>query len=232
MSLESLTELTSSSIFDKIIEFEKRYLETYLYLEFPNKVTESGFFYLSGVKNRDSTNPLLEFSNENWNIVVSPLSDVIITARWPESGLFNYKNTIYIFNKIPQRQWKRGVSSGNSEIRNVGASLAQATGRIYYRLDSEILNAAVKEEYPKTIEDACFNLRYSNNIGLAFSREFSIFISPFKPGKDMNEFLLTRNETPVGLIFLGEKKIQIMNEFLQQEIKDLITTEGSLWKLV
>lgn len=230
MSLNSLTELTNSfSTFDKILEFEKRYVQSYLYLVFPNSPFDSGFYYLKQIIDKESNKPRLEFYNHNWDgIIVTPDSDVEIQVVWPEVGLFNFENTVFFFRRFPQRQWKRGICTENTHITKL---------LIHYPYNNigispQILESTLLSTVCNNIESAIMLLNTTNVFGTAINKTIAIFQPPF--AKTPYEYLLVYNTTPCALVNNETKTITTKHPFLHQEIIDYSNSpleRESKWKI-
>lgn len=232
MQLNTLTDYTNSfNLYSKILEFEKRYTDTFLYLSFKHTPTENGFYYLHEILNQESSTPQLRFSNSNWNkLLISHDSEIEIQPIFPQIGLFNFENKVYIFRRFPQRQWKRAPSASNSLIQPVlnilmGAYYAQQ------EISDLTLNAALADFEITSLTTACTFLNTHPKIEeIAFNENFALFLSPFK--RNEFKYLLVYKTTPCALVNPDTYEIVCKNNYIYQEISDYLkTARENLWIL-
>lgn len=231
MSLNSLTNLSNSTdLFERILEFEKRYIESYLYLSFLDTPQENGYYFLQRIQDKECKNPFLIFNNHKWdNLRVGIDTSVSIECKWPEIKLFNHKNNVYSFTRFPQRQWKRGIASSNTFIKKVVDTLFGIGDSNYFH--TEELNSTLKPFEVTNIQDAVYwNKIFPNSCGIAFNSNFALFKSPIT--KEEENYLLVRNSNPCALVYPELKLIEVKYEYLEQEIIDLIKQEGSQWTTI
>lgn len=229
MSINSLTNLTNSiPLFDKIVEFEKRYTQTYLYLKFLNTPQENGYYWLEKILNQDSKFPLLKFSNETWdNLQIGIDSETEIECIWPESGLFNHNGDVYNFTRFPQRQWKRGICTHNCYIISANNNLLYDYDSVA-KLNTNILNSTL---LPQPILSLSTAIGYHKNnpeaTGITLTKEFALLKSPFL--LEHENYLLVRKNNPCAIVYPATQTIEIKFEYLKQEILDLLKNEPYKW---
>lgn len=231
MSINSLTNLSNSStLFDKIIEFEKRYVHTLLHLSFPNTPEENGYYYLNGISGQDTAFPLLKFSNSKWdNLRVGVDSSVEINCKWPATGLFNHKGGVFLFTRFPQRQWKRGICSGNSGLSNV-ANVLLRYGVQHTDITAPYLDSALNSDASLTLVEAIdWNRKNLTALGTTLTKEFALLKTPRRVSNE--EYLLVRKTNPCALVYPETQTVSVYYEYLYQEIADLVRKEETLWKM-
>jgi hypothetical protein len=236
MSLESLTELTNLfSLGDKLVEMEKRYLNSYLYVKFNKTPSENGYYKLKSIQEDTRRNTILcTFSNSKWDdLVVGTDSEAEIFSVFPESGVFIYNGIIYLYKRLPQRQWKRGICSENAHILNISKIFESFPSSLIVGLNDKILEAALERRITPDLLLACNKIHESNITGMTLSDKFSILVSPFVPaGKVPDEFVLMFETTPIGVVHYGNRTIEIKNEFLKQEALDFISKYQIGWAVL
>ena len=211
-----------NSCLEDLIEFRKRYIQTYLFVHLP---AGKALAYVSSVGDYVH----LE-TNLFGEVIVGFQTDIEFQIEWPETGLFQYKECMYWGSRVPDRQWKRGVYAKNFHIFDPCHRMFAPISFGGIRIDLNSLEAAYKPRDVKTLTQAIVELRQEKMVSVAISRDWGISWSPIQGN---NSFLLWRGAKPVAEIDPRSKKITVHFEPLEQEIKDFVRDNREpVWQII
>jgi len=138
-----------------------------------------------------------------------------------------------LFFRFPDRQWKRGISSGNSTMIDPlrDLKLAYADIRKYIARTFNVsyleLEAAFSGEY-YSLQEALTELASSKRESCALSPVFGLSLSPI----NTEEAILWKHTSMVGTVSFSSKDICIKDKTFEQEILDFLARKGEFtWNL-
>ncbi|MCI0550232.1 MAG: hypothetical protein L0287_04705 [Anaerolineae bacterium] len=148
----------------------------------------------------------------------------------PRRGLFNYNGCAGLFLRTPQRQWKRGLCSGTSNIRwltyswrkqlNMVTVISPSLGDLNF---VNSLYDRVYRSWGTVIED----LLNSNVVEEAVSPQFALSRSPFVDEHDV--LLLWYEDQVIGDVYPEEPGIIVRQEIFGQEVHDFVKRKKITW---
>lgn len=136
------------------------------------KVVEHGdklFFLEQVASNHEGWEVRLKDSdNELYSILLEENAPYEMNFALPHRALFNYRNTVCLLERIPARQYKRGINQDNTRIVEVFNNKVQA-------LDFRRLEAFVKKMSYCSVNEALFAKRGAGVVGVALSSRISFY---------------------------------------------------------
>lgn len=203
-------------------EFEKRYYQTWLWYK-------NDLFYVAAVGSGGISleNPKVG------KVLLNSITSEKLEVKWPETGYFNFYGDLCFACRVPDRQWKRGITSKNVKLFLVVPKIfGPAVGREDLSLSNkyEALSAALAETLSLTIKQGITYLNINKNLrSIALNRKWGL--SPSLLNKD-SRFFLYYGFRLVGTVNLEKNKIDITYEPLRQEVLDMIRDrENNEWQV-
>lgn len=136
------------------------------------KVPEHGdkLFYLQNtVHSADGWEArLVDSDGDIYSIILEEETPYEMNFALPHRALFNFKNTVCLLERIPARQYKRGINTENTRIVEVFSGKQQA-------LDFRRLEAFVKKVSYCSVNEALFAKRGATVVGVALSPRISFY---------------------------------------------------------
>ena len=213
-------------------EFRKQYEKTYIRVKFENLPNKQVIVVRECVIETNESGYIVVHSDRLGQCILSwSKSKQIIDYSFPTIGLFNYDSGFLMFYRHPDRQWKRGITSGNSIIKTPFRDIQIKTGS-YFGPDSVLnynsLEAAYSNIYPSSITNACAQLIDNNLLGIALNSTFAISKNPTKD----STLLLWKHLNMIGYVYPQTETINVVEIIFKQEVIDFLkrTLEFS-WKL-
>lgn len=200
-------------IYETLDDFRKRYRGTYLFLKIKDKD------YLVRYE-EDNGERFVFFSEDRGNILVTEeTARTNLTYYFPETGLYNIQENVYLFSRYPARQWKRAPCAENTSIVKLGDL------HLTKNFSFELANAIFYPKYPDTTTEALEKLK---NTSQAINSKFAIMKGT---GKHKKSILLFYKATPVGLVDNNQNIIQVKYKPLLQEVKDYYNNKEPTWTI-
>lgn len=114
---------------DEVLQdFRRRWEDTYVWLKMKSKATETLVHVRAVERNEDKIGTIHLESGELGALTINMGSaDHSLKFKYPQSGVFQYKNHAAYFRRRPSRQWKRGLCVENSTVRSVVTMLTGNT---------------------------------------------------------------------------------------------------------
>lgn len=204
-------------------EFRKQYENTYIRIQFENSNTYNIVKVVACIADDPQNsyitlhNPVLGQLSVSWN-----KSKQKIDYTFPAVGLFNHGNSFLMFHRFPDRQWKRGVTVGNSHIadplRDIKLSIASV--RPYtprsVELSYSVLCSAYNQHYPINLKEAIKVM--ASNEGIALNDVFGITQSPIED----NQFVLWKHLSMIGFVYPKSSIISVREDSFLQEVSDFL----------
>lgn len=102
------------NINEAVSDFSRRYEETYVLVKFPNQEKEN-VFHVDHVQRDDDHGAVLQLSSDEYGSITLNLgTQHEILFKYPNVGTFQYGKDAYFFRRLPARQYRRGLCSGNA----------------------------------------------------------------------------------------------------------------------
>ena len=141
-----------------------------------------------------------------------------ISFIFPQSGLYNINGQAQFFNRNPQRQWKRAPCQDNVSLTPILQELA-------LNFPSTEIGMPVMEQIfsPKyfSLDKAGEHL-----LSAAINKNFAVSESNTD---DPNQRILWFHTSPIGIISLDLKQINVKFQAFYQETVDFIRKAGYNW---
>lgn len=195
-------------------DFRRRYEGTYVMVEMPQSKQEELFLISVIIDGSDTTQLVLE-SPSYGKLIINYGSNHKIKFKFPKVGTFQCGNKAYIFTRSPQRQYQRGISTGNSTISQTVHRVRRGTRSV---LTHETLLAAfVKQVY--SLGEALTLLGKKKWHSVALNKNYSISKYILEEGP----YLLFYLDYPIGTINKEGKIVETYekNVGLEQVISKL-----------
>jgi hypothetical protein len=216
-------------------EFRKQYEKTFIRIKFESSKDYHVVSVRQCVADDDKKpyivvhNPKLGQCAINWNETKQD-----IDYSFPQIGLFNHRDRFLMFHRFPDRQWKRGVSSGNSHIadplRDILLRVPDLRGMIHnsVSVDYPALTSAYHPDYPTNIDEALERLEKPNQLGICLNPVFGITKNPTKN----EDYLMWKHLSIVGTLNKVVRTIRIEEPTFRQEVIDYINrSKEHTWSL-
>lgn len=210
---------------NEFVEFTKQYDKTFIRVKFEGSKAHQ-VVVIKGCVSDDENNPYIIVQNPvigqctvNWKE-----SKQNIDYTFPKVGLFNHDSGFFMFHRFPDRQWKRGISSGNSHVSDPLFTVKNHLGRlglapyISSRVEFQTLSSAFSGFYPKSIDEAIELLLAPRQLGVALDGMFGITKSP----TDSPVWLLWKHLSVIGYIHPKEHQLEVVESTFQQEVSDFL----------
>ena len=219
---------------DEFVEFDKQYRNTYIRVKYEKRPEKEVVFIVAcnaeeegakliSVKGAKTGNCILNWADSNQTF----------DYDFPPIGLFNFKDGMGLFFRFPDRQWKRGVSTGNcivvDPLRDVKMQYPDIRRLISKQLELnfQTLEAAYASVH-SSIEEAIIELSTDGKEAVAVSPVFGLSLSP----SNKTELLLWKHTNIVGTLPLNSIDIYVKESTFSQEIKDFLSRKGEFfWNL-
>ena len=209
-----------NSLLEDMDEFRKRYENTYLFITMNNI---RRLYYVTEVR----ATSILVFHSSVGTLEINRNTEVVLEVAWPEQGLFNFKNGLYWAARIPDRQWRRAISTKNIWLSNVVEEL-YSTGPV--KINEDSLEAAFETPVYQGLAKAVEQIATTYSWGVALNRKWGVTHTPSP--KVTKNFILWRGRRVVGTVNFKSKTIDVKFPPLLQEVQDLNSyKENGLWKL-
>lgn len=203
---------------ESLDDFRKKYKDTYCFL------TLNGKEYLVHYADDNGGNNFYLHSPEFGEIIVDQNTlQSCLRPVFPKTGLYNLDGSAVEYTRLPERQWKRAPCASNTTLFPILKKLS-ITPPTNTKINLHTLEEIFKRKYPKSIDNALENLRYST----ALNRNFAI--SQSITGKD-SELLFWYRSQPIGLLNAITKEITIKYNHLYQETLDFLRKNETSWNL-
>ena len=209
-----------NSLLEDMEEFRKRYENTYLFITM-NKIRL--LYYVKEVK----ADYILVYNSSVGTLELDRDTEIELEVAWPEQGLFNFNNGLYWACRIPDRQWRRAISTKNILLSGVVDNFYDLAPP---KVNEDSLIAAFETPVYTSLKQACNQLATTDSWGVALNRKWGVTHTPSP--KVTKSFILWRGKRVVGTIKLSSKTIDVRFPHLFQEVRDLNRyKENSLWQL-
>lgn len=217
-----------NSLLREVAEFEKRYTNTWLYIEQPGKIADFFMFKKAGEGKYKFWNP------EYGYITLNEETEVTVSCVYPPLGFFNTGSGFAHFQRYPERQWKRAPCQNNCVVRQRHLTM-RASNNI--AVDYTKLQDALKGNFgPKNLTQCIDNILAMTKVvdkvdGCALNRQWAVSISPTSLG--YNDFLLWYMNLPVATMSIGVIDTRLYNPMVKQEIMDLLRDTNDInWEVL
>jgi len=214
---------------NEFAEFCKQYGETSIQVqELPE---DKKFFsvYVDGAAGPDN---LLQVRHTNRGLlrIAYPSKKYMWQLDLPTRGLFNYQNHVGLYYRMPKRQWKRGLCSGNSAINWLTATWRHCLNpSIFQDIPLTDLNlvGAIYDRYFRTKSEIIEDLFAGRKTEEAFNEKFAVSLSPFS---EETHILLLWYETQL-IGDLTATDIEVRHEPFLQEVIQYFGQGNRKWQV-
>lgn len=208
-------------------EFRKQYESTYIRIKFNETSDYQVVFVTACVSDTEKSpyfvvrSPTLGQCTVNWKD-----SKLSLDYTFPVLGLFNYDNSFYCFHRFPDRQWKRGISSGNSHVSDPLSSVKRGRFGLGHEvtqksvINTDSLTAAFTR-HPISLSNAVELLNAKKLIGVALNSTFGITLNPtINPN-----MLLWKHMSMIGYVHQHSNELEVIVTTFEQEVSDFLNRQ-------
>lgn len=178
---------------DIVRDFQRRYDQGYVWVVPPNSDEESLFFVNRITNDKRSIATMELTSPEYGKIILNYGTAHTLRFKYPPVGVFQNGRDAYMFRRIPARQWKHALYTGNSSVEAVHNKMTGRDPLPQLQFD-DVLAAFQGVQY--TFSDAVKMLATGKYRSVALRRNFSLCLSPL----DKEGYVLLYWESPVAAI--------------------------------
>ena len=204
-------------------DFQQHYKDTYFRIALPNLKMKM-VVYFSEVVNEGRSRSFVAKTEKMKDLILKFDTALITDFVMPSVRMFEHEGLIYIFDRLPNRQWSRGCCSKNSRIYS---PLGKA-GIPHISHDFSILQSAWDHAHTPTIINAVAKLADPIQIGVTLTNHFWIS----EGIKDVN-ILLWYNSGAIGYVNTKKREIEIRFAVLAQEVQDyLFRSKQEDWHVI
>lgn len=205
-------------------DFCQWYQNTFFRVTLPHLNKQIVVFF-HGVSN-SKKGTFVATSQEYNDLVLNFNSSLSVDFSPPPVRVFGHEGIVYSYERLPARQWSRGVCSNNSLISN----MLQKVGLPSPKLSIPILESAWNYKHDKTIIDAVLKLKSKDIISTALSDNFWISESI---NDKIKEYPLWYNHRLIGHIDEKKKVIIVGCKHMVIEFIDYLrNTSQPGWSFV
>lgn len=110
---------------EALADFRRRYEGTYVFLNMESKGADT-LVYVQKVAESSSKIGVLHLVSEQYGAMTLNIGSEghSLKFKYPPVGVFQYGRDAYLFRRRPQRQYRRGICSDNSTLKNITQSFA------------------------------------------------------------------------------------------------------------
>lgn len=178
-------------------DFRRRWEGGFVWVEAPDSGEES-LFHVDRITNDRVKVGTMELSSPEYGKILLNMGTAhTLRFKYPPVGVFQNGTDSYMFRRVPAKQYKHAIYSGNSSVAAVTDDMVGRAGRNRDRENlkfDDVLAAFRGETY--TFEDALKMLSSGRYRSIALQRNWSLSLNPM--GKD--GYVLLYWETPVAIV--------------------------------
>lgn len=116
-------------------DFIRRYSGTFVFVVFPDS-SEENLFHVDNIEPNEDKLATLSLSSPDYGkIIINYGTAHTLKFKYPKSGVYQHGTDACLFRRVPQKQYKHGICTGNSMCaptwqhyaRNTGITLSHET---------------------------------------------------------------------------------------------------------
>lgn len=197
-------------------DFQQRYEHTYVRVRLPNSKKKT-IFLITGIQSTGNLPHLLLQNEEFGSVNLNYNTEADIFFDPPKTGYFFFNNQVaLLYQRTCARQWKRGVSTGNSNIYSPYER--NFFGASKFGLNEETLLSAYAGE-GASFQDALTLLASKQALSVPINKDLAIGLNP-TVGKSL---IVWFHSHPVAEYIDKGSFIRMHENHFQQEISDYFT---------
>jgi hypothetical protein len=196
---------------DSLEDFKRNYRHCYVHLKTNNEVIVAQFL--------ESSDSEFTFGTRKYGqlLVDEKSARELIVVPFPKFGLYNIKDGAVLFQRLPNRQWKKAIHPDNCTMVSIDMSLREPSFNI--KTVENILNPV----YPDSFEEAL--TRFKDVKTVALNLDIGLVITKENPQ------LLWKRRI-VGYIDPKLKQVVIEDQPMEQEIRDYVRKKDPKWLVI
>ena len=193
-------------------DFRQRYEHTYIRVKFPN-AQQKMVFYVDAIQIADKL-PILTLNNEDVGAIkLNYDTEADLFFDSPPSGYFFHDDKVALyFSRVCQRQWKRGISSGNTRIGSPYGN--------YFRLPcAQLQESSLASAFKGIVHhfsEALALLTAQKALSVPISSHLAVGLNV----TDSTTFILWFGYIPIGEVMSGGSVIRLHERHFEQEVID------------
>lgn len=197
-------------------DFQRKYEGTYMFVKTPDS-NEENLFRMDKVTPSDTCTGLLSLSSEEYGkIQLNYGTAHTIICKFPQVGVFQHGEESYYFNRVPARQYRRGLCQDNGSIHAV---MGHVTGHSHAEAMTFPLVVSAFEHRTYGFSEA-IKLVGNKVKGCALDNNFSLVLSMTKSA----HFYLMWYRHPVALLKETGELIAVLSNQFETAIKQVMST--------
>lgn len=215
---------------NELEEFRKQYCETIIRIR--EVAAGSQFFpvYVKPEHHQESKHLVLDHPKVGVMNVHWKSKSYEFDLELPPKGLFNYKDSVGLFIRLPKRQWKRGLCQGTSShlwlTKPWRVELNRRTVPTVGYSNLEFVQALYDRTY-RPFEVVVGDLLTFKKVEEALSPRFALTLSPFSGEDDV--LVLWYEDQVIGELYPEEPGIAVRQPVFLQEVRDYAKRNGIKW---
>ena len=206
-------------------DFQQHYKDTYFRIVLPNLKIKVVVYFLE-VLDGGERKSFIAKTEKMKDLILKFDTALATDFLMPPVRIFEHDGQVYIFDRLPNRQWARGVCSKNSRI----SSPLDRIGLLAPSHNFSILQSAWDHVHTSTIIDAVAKLSQPVQIGVTLTDH--LWISE-GISTTVSTTLLWYNAGVIGYVHMKKKEIEVKFEIMMQEVQDyLLRSKQEDWSVV
>ena len=200
---------------DEIVnDFSRRYQETYVLVKFPDEEKEN-VFHVDRVAGDDDHCAVLQLSSDEFGSIKLNLGTTHeIGFRYPAVDTFQHGKDAVYFQRVPARQYRRGLCNGNAAFFLPVKSIIACGVTWDWKLINDAFNP---QKY--TFDQACQMLASGKYRGVALTAQgYSVLLSLAGD----SEYWIFFFDLPVARYNSKNKAVTMVEKSFANQIKDIV----------
>lgn len=197
-------------------DFHRRYVETYIRMGSAKDPRDLEVVYCRSMRHEDGNLRVYMASEKRPEFAIDFPGNQKLNFEFPNIGTFQLGITSAVFQRNPQRQWRRGICDRTAQVSNHTFGITQTS------LSFQTLDAAFKGEqftFPQAME----MLNSGKYQSVAIDGNWALAASPYFKDK----YIMFYMETSVGSITRGGKIDRLFDPLFQNHFEEFTSAYNS-----
>lgn len=197
-------------------ELDRKYNHTFIFVEIDGKEVLAYVDSIQIVGEGNSASGEISLSTKEYGKLryKIPTAEQLI-FRLPKSRVYQQGAHAYIVNRVPARQWQRGMSPNNSSIQSISHIVAGGRGAVPYSLDM-VQNAFTGETFSP--DEAIKMLASGKYASVAIHGNWALTLSPTE---ERDGYVLLYKLLPVARISATGRPLRILHGQFEVPVRQL-----------
>ena len=194
-----------------LTDFSRRYAQTYVFVVFPDSSEESLFHVDAIDLNPDKLATMQMSSPDYGKIILNFGTSHTLKFKYPNVGVYQHGKDAVMFQRLPAKQYKHGICSGNSYFGPVWHRIMHGTNWIGHEI---IMDAFVGKTFKFT--EALKMLASKKYRSVALRNNFSLMLST----TSTEGLILLFWDMPVAFVN-QQGEVQVLENTFENAIKQV-----------